>query len=472
MTNPANSLPSERSENRLGDHKPLYTSAEAKAEADRCLYCVDAPCIKACPTSIDIPTFIKKIASENVRGSARTIFEQNILGYSCARVCPVEVLCVGACVYNGWHRAPIAIGRLQRFATETATRGGEKPLFVAPAKTGKDGTSGGSAHGVVIRKIALIGAGPASLACAAELALSGHHATIFEKRAVPGGLNTTGIAPYKLHAEDALHEVEWVASLGVEIRTGVEVGKDLKGPALLAEYDAVFIGVGLGADSRLGVPGEEGPGVFGATAWIEAMKLAKEGPDGASGGSAPGVVNCENLGRVLVIGGGNTAIDMARECAQLGAKSVTMVYRRTAKEMSGYAHELESARKEGVELLFETTPVAFERDASGKLLGVRVASTQGGKPVAGTERILPCETVGVAIGQSKLRGIALELPGVALDAKGCVVADPATGATGNKKVWSGGDCINGGKEVVNAVADGRNAARDMMRLWGGAKGAR
>jgi dihydropyrimidine dehydrogenase (NAD+) subunit PreT len=443
MTNLAKSLPGERSESRLEDHKPLYTPAEAKAEADRCLYCADAPCIKACPTSIDIPTFIKKIASENVRGSAKTIFEQNILGYSCARVCPVEVLCVGACVYNGWHRAPIAIGRLQRFATETATRAGEKPLFVAPAKTGK--------------KVALIGAGPASLACAAELALSGHHATIFEKRAVPGGLNTTGIAPYKLHAEDALHEVEWVASQGVEIRTGVEVGKDLKGPALLAEYDAVFVGVGLGADSTLGLPGEDGPGVFGATAWIEAMKLAK--------------LEKRDLGRVLVVGGGNTAIDMARECAQLGAKNVTMVYRRSAKEMSGYAHELESARKEGVELLFETTPVGFERDSSKKLIGVRVASTQGGKPVAGTERILPCETVGVAIGQSKLRNIALELPGVALDAKGRVVADARTGATGNKKVWSGGDCINGGKEVVNAVADGRNAARDMMRLWGGGKGA-
>jgi dihydropyrimidine dehydrogenase (NAD+) subunit PreT len=443
MTNLAKSLPGERSESRLEDHKPLYTPAEAKAEADRCLYCADAPCIKACPTSIDIPTFIKKIASENVRGSAKTIFEQNILGYSCARVCPVEVLCVGACVYNGWHRAPIAIGRLQRFATETATRAGEKPLFVAPAKTGK--------------KVALIGAGPASLACAAELALSGHHATIFEKRAVPGGLNTTGIAPYKLHAEDALHEVEWVASQGVEIRTGVEVGKDLKGPALLAEYDAVFVGVGLGADSTLGLPGEDGPGVFGATAWIEAMKLAK--------------LEKRDLGRVLVVGGGNTAIDMARECAQLGAKNVTMVYRRSAKEMSGYAHELESARKEGVELLFETTPVGFERDSSKKLIGVRVASTQGGKPVAGTERILPCETVGVAIGQSKLRNIALELPGVALDAKGRVVADARTGATGNKKVWSGGDCINGGKEVVNAVADGRNAARDMMRLWGGRKGA-
>jgi dihydropyrimidine dehydrogenase (NAD+) subunit PreT len=438
MTDFTKSLPKERAETHLGDHKPLYTAAEAKAEADRCLYCADAPCIKACPTSIDIPTFIKKIASENVRGSAKTILEQNILGYSCARVCPVEVLCVGACVYNGWGRPPIAIGRLQRFATETATRLGERPLLVPHA------TKSG-------RKVALIGAGPASLACAAELALGGHKAVIFEKRAVPGGLNTTGIAPYKLHAEDALHEVEWVASLGVEIRTGLEIGRHIRGKDLLSDYDAVFVGVGLGADSKLGVPGEDGSNVYGATAWIETMKLAKH--------------EAKGMGRVAVVGGGNTAIDMARECAELGAKSVTMIYRRAASAMSGYAHELTAARKEGVTLLFETVPVGFERDASGKLLGVRIAGTKDGKPVPGTERVFACDLVGVAIGQSKLQSIVSELPGVALDARACVVADPTTGVTGNAKVYSGGDCINGGKEVVNAVADGRNAARDMMRKW-------
>jgi dihydropyrimidine dehydrogenase (NAD+) subunit PreT len=438
MTTFEKGLPAERSERRLGDLKPLYSEAEAKTEADRCLYCVDAPCIKACPTSIDIPTFIKKIASENVRGSARTILEQNILGYSCARVCPVEVLCVGSCVYTAWHRTPIAIGRLQRFATETVARQGDRPLFAPKATTGK--------------KVALIGAGPASLACAAELVLEGHAAVIFEKSATPGGLNTTGIAPYKLHAEDALHEVDWVVSLGVEIRTGIEVGKDLKGKELLEQYDAVFVGMGLGSDSKMGLPGEEGPGVHGATEWIETMKLAK--------------AEALTLGNVLIVGGGNTAIDMARECAQLGARNVTMVYRRSASEMSGYLHEMEAARKEGVQLLTETLPVAFERDDQGKLTGVRVAKVKDGKAVSGTDHVIPCDLAGVAIGQSKLRGLASELPGVTLDAKGRVVADLNTGATGNKKVWSGGDCINGGKEVVNAVADGRNAARDMMRGWG------
>jgi glutamate synthase (NADPH/NADH) small chain len=435
MTTFLKSLPAGRAEDDLRDHKPLYTDAEARAEAERCLYCADAPCIKACPTSIDIPTFIKKIATDNVRGSARTILEQNILGYSCARVCPVEVLCAGSCVYVGWHRNPIAIGRLQRYATEKATRQGERPMFVPKAKTAK--------------KVALVGAGPASLACAAELALNGHSAVIFEKRAVPGGLNATGIAPYKLHAEDALREVDWVVSLGVEIRTGVEIGKDVEGSRLLREYDAVFVGVGLGVDSKLGLEGEEGPGVYGATAWIEAMKLAKKGK--------------LDLGRVVVVGGGNTAIDMARECAQLGAKSVSMVYRRSAKDMSGYQHELDGAKKEGVVLLTEMVPVAFERGPDGRLSGLRVASARAGKPVSGTERGIECDTSGIAIGQSKIRAIAAELPGVALDDRGCIVADPSTGRTGNPKVYSGGDCINGGKEVVNAVADGRNAARDMMK---------
>jgi dihydropyrimidine dehydrogenase (NAD+) subunit PreT len=430
-----------RPEQLIADHKPLYSDAEANAEALRCLYCVDAPCIKACPTSIDIPTFIKKIATGNVRGSARTIFENNMLGYSCARACPVEVLCAGSCVYTGWHRDPIAIGRLQRYATEIATRDGQAPLFTPKEPRGDSGLS-----------VALIGAGPASLACAAELVLEGHRAVVFEKRPTPGGLNTMGIAPYKLHAEDALHEVEWVSSLGVEIRTGVEVGRDVKGEDLLDAYDAVFVGVGLGSDSRLGLPGEDGPGVYGATAWIEAMKLAR--------------ADKLELGRVLVVGGGNTAIDMARECAQLGAIDVAMVYRRGLGEMTGYAHELDQAKREGVRVVTGTAPLGFARRADGRVSALRVARADAGKAVLGTEHEIPCDTVGVAICQSKLRGIVAELPGVLLDARGCIVADPITGTTAHPKVWSGGDCVNGGKEVVHAVEGGRNAAREIMRCFG------
>ncbi len=424
-------LPADRAENALADKKPLMTVGEARLEGERCLYCVDAPCTKACPTSIDVPRFIKRIASGNVRGSARTIFEQNILGYSCARVCPVEVLCEGACVYTAWVDKPIEIGRLQRFATETATRDLHEPMYVAKAPTGK--------------RVACVGAGPASLAFAAYLAMEGHQATILEKRELPGGLNSTGVAPYKLHATDALREVEWVRSLGVEIKTGVEVGREVTGAQLLAEYDAVFLGLGLGEDGKLGIPGEEGPGVVGATAWIEQMKLAGDG-------------HVAMPGHVVVVGGGNTAIDVARECAQLGAGSVMMVYRRGVADMSGYAHELAGARKDGVILVTEAKPVAVLRDARGTVRALRVAK-------GGAEVELPCDLLALAIGQSKLRSVAQQFPGVTLDARGCVVADAAIGVTGNPKVFSGGDCVNGGKEVVNAVADGRNAARHLIALW-------
>jgi glutamate synthase (NADPH/NADH) small chain len=443
----AGPLSPDRLETELGDKKPLLSDAEARAEADRCLYCSDAPCIQACPTEIDIPTFIKKIATGNVRGSARTIFEQNLLGWSCGRVCPVEVLCAGSCVYTGWGREPIAIGRLQRYATEQVMKPGSKPVLAPERK--KSG-----------KKVACIGGGPASLAFAGYLALEGHEAVVFEKRAVPGGLNTTGIAPYKLKADDSVREIEWVKALGVEIRTGVEIGTELPAQKLLEQYDAIFLGLGLGADTRLGVPGEDGPGVFGATAWIEQMKL-----------ELPRAKRAEVAGkRVVVVGGGNTAIDVARECAQLGAADVAMVYRRSTAEMSGYAHELEGARLEGVRFVGRAQPVAFVRDGEGeataKLSALRVAKTdEHGKAVPGTERDLACDMVAVAIGQSKLRELAKELGGVALDARGCIVADAKTCATGNPKVFAGGDCVNGGKEVVNAVADGRNAARFLMTTW-------
>jgi len=289
-----------------------------------------------------------------------------------------------------------------------------------------------------------VGAGPASLAFAAYLALEGHHATLFEKRALPGGLNTTGVAPYKLHADESLSEVEWVASLGVDIRCGVEIGKDVTAVQLLAEHDAVFLGLGLGEDSKLGIPGEDGPGVVGATAWIEQMKLA-------AGSGA-------KLGHVVVVGGGNTAIDVARECAKLGAEAVMMVYRRGVEDMSGYAHELAAGRAEGVIFVDHAKPVAVVRDANGAVRALRVSKR-------GAEVDLPANLVALAIGQSKLRTIAQQFPGVALDARGCVVADANTGGTGNPKVFSGGDCVNGGMEVVNAVAEGRNAARHLLATW-------
>jgi dihydropyrimidine dehydrogenase (NAD+) subunit PreT len=433
-----------RIEEGFTDKRPRYTTSEAIAEANRCLYCADAPCIKACPTSIDIPTFIHKISTGNMKGAARTIFEANLLGTSCSRVCPVEVLCVGDCVYNHWDRDPINIGRLQRYATESVLE--EDPSFL---KKKKSTTKSG-------KKVALIGAGPASIACAGYLSLNGHQATIFEKRALPGGLNTTGIAPYKLKADDALRELGHVLALGdIDVQTNVEVGDgagQTSPSALLNDYDAVFIGIGLGKDSALGVPGEDGPGVFGAVALIERLKTDK-------------TLKLDGVKRALVIGGGNTAIDIAHELSLAGVSDVMMVYRRDESAMSGYAHEMAWAREDRVRLVENRVPTAVVRDASGKLTGVTCARTEGGKPIAGTEETMPCDLVAVAIGQARLTELALTFEGVKLDDKGRVVVDEFTCRAGNSRVFAGGDCVNGGKEVVNAVEHGKRAARAMHALF-------
>lgn len=431
-------LPAGRVEEKFHDKKPLYTQPQAFAEANRCLYCSDAPCIQACPTSIDIPTFIRKIATGNVKGAARTILNANILGQSCAQVCPVEVLCAGSCVYNAWGREPIAIGRLQRYAVETQIE--KTPDLLRAQKKPPTG-----------KKIACVGAGPGSVAAAALLALEGHSVTIFEKKAVPGGLNTLGIAPYKMTGLEALAEIDWVLGLGdIQIRTGHEV-TEANAATLLAEHDAVFLGLGLGSDSRLGVPGEDGPGVHGATHLIERLK------------SDPALPNdLEGVRRAVVIGGGNTAIDIAHELALLGIDT-TMIYRRAAADMSAYDHEMESGRIDGVKLIVERRPVSFVRDAAThRLTAIRIADATGAN-----EEEIACELAALAIGQNRATQVARAFPGVSTDGKGRVVVDPATHRTGNAKVWSGGDCVNGGKEVVNAVAEAKIAVRDIQRVLGG-----
>jgi dihydropyrimidine dehydrogenase (NAD+) subunit PreT len=427
---PAALIAADRLERRLPDAKPTYADGEAVGEANRCLYCHDAPCVAACPTGIDIPGFIRKISTGNLRGSARAILSANLLGYSCARVCPVEVLCVGACVYNDWHRyPPIQIGRLQRYAVEKTLDSGRAATLLAKAPP-----SG--------KKVACVGSGPASLAVAGYLALEGVAVTVFEKRAVAGGLNTTGVAPYKMHVEGSFAEVDFIRSLGVTIKTGVEVGRDPAPADLTRDFDAVFLGLGLGADSRLGVPGEDGPGVVGATVWIERLKLE-------SGFALAGVQ------RALVIGGGNTAIDVARELARLGVAEVAMVYRRTAGEMSGYAHEMDLARKEGVRLIERAVPKEFVREASGVVKALRLADG----------REIPADLVVVGIGQGKLRDVVSGFPGVVLDERGLVVVDTATGRTGNAKVFAGGDAL-GGELVVTAVQEGKRAARGICAALG------
>ncbi len=433
------SLPGNRLEERFEDKKPPYNEAEAIAEANRCLYCVDAPCIKACPTEIDIPTFIRKIATGNIKGAARTILSQNLLGKSCGQVCPVEVLCAGACVYNEWEREPIRIGRLQRHAVETAIAADPR-LYTKKPATGK--------------RVALIGAGPASIAAAGWLALEGHKAVIFERKAMPGGLNTLGIAPYKMKANDALAEIEWILSLGdIEIRQGVEVVNEAKEPhqvsvaSLCTEYDAVYLGLGLGPDSRLSIEGEDGGGVEGATALIERLK-------------ADPSLQLDGIRKAVIVGGGNTAIDITHELALLGVFS-TMVYRGTEAEMSAYEHEISGGRIDGVNVVCSRIPTKVVRNESGRVVALRVARTENKRAVAGTEEDLPADVVVVATGQSRLTDLAKAFAGVELDARGRVVVDVATYRTGNPKVWSGGDCVNGGKEVVNAVAEARVAARNI-----------
>jgi glutamate synthase (NADPH/NADH) small chain len=436
-------LPAGRLEERFPDKKPLYDPSEALAEANRCLYCVDAPCVAACPTAIDVPTFIRKIATGNVKGAARTILQQNLLGASCGQVCPVEVLCAGACVYNAWEREPIHIGRLQHYAVHEAVARQPRIFPLAP-ESGK--------------KVALIGAGPASIAAAGWLAIDGHRSVIFEKKGIPGGLNTLGIAPYKMKGDAALDEIAWVFDLAegrIEVRTGVEVVAETAGEGqvsaadLLRDFDAVFLGVGLGADTPLRIPGEEGPGVVGATAFIERLK-------------ADPTLTLEGVRRALVVGGGNTALDALHELALLGIDT-TMVYRRSQAEMPGYAHELEGARIDGARVLEHRIPVAVRRDGS-RLEGLIVARAEDGKPVAGGSEELPADLIVVAIGQARTTDLAYAFPGVTRE-RGRVHVDPATHRTENPKVYSGGDCVNGGKEVVNAVAEARVAVRAMNQAF-------
>jgi glutamate synthase (NADPH/NADH) small chain len=417
----------ERAENVFSDFKAAYTPQQALVEANRCLFCSDAPCIAACPTGIDIPQFIRKIATDNVKGSARTIFDRNILGMSCARVCPVEVLCVGKCVFGEMGVPPIQIGKLQRYSTDLAFEQGWR-FFKAGPPSGKS--------------VGLVGAGPASLAAAHQLRRYGHACVIYDRRPVVGGLNTTGVAPYKMKADRSADEVEWILGIGgIEVRTGVEVGKDLSWADLQGLHDALFLGVGLGPDTALSVPGADLPGIHGAVETIERLKL--------------GPMELADVGRAVVVGGGNTAIDAVRELRGLGVADVTMLYRGVEARMSGYAHEWAAAKQAGVVARWQTQPVGFS--GQGRVQRIQCVRLDDNKqPVPGSEHEVPADLVLLAIGQSKLEGLLSGLSGVTFE-RGRVVVDERQ-ATRHAGVWAGGDCANGGKEVVNAAAEGKRAA--------------
>jgi glutamate synthase (NADPH/NADH) small chain len=416
---------------RFPDLHPPFSRQEAAVEANRCLYCYGAPCTAACPTHIDVPKFIKKISSGNLRGSALTILDANILGASCARVCPVDVLCEGACVMHRFNRAPIEIGRLQRFAMDAFySSGAELPR---PLETASPINA------------ACIGAGPASLACAAELARRGHRVTIFETRAHPGGLNTYGVAEYKLRAADAVREVAFIQSLGVEIRCG-ETIDTTRLKRLAADYDAVFLGLGLGRMEPMQIPGEGLSGVVDALRFIADYKTEQ------SIAVPP---------RVVVIGAGNTAIDAANAARRLGAERVVMVYRRTAAEMSAFAFEYAHAKQEDVDFCWTSKPVRII-GSSGSVAGIECVRLRPNlETIAGSEFTIACDMVIPAVGQSRTLGLLSVVPGIETR-KGRIVVDRETGRTGNPKFYAGGDIVNGGREVVDAVADGKRAALAIM----------
>lgn len=420
---------------RFPDLHPAFDARAAVVEANRCLNCFDAPCMSACPTHIDVPRFIKKIASGNVTGSAKSILDANVLGASCSRVCPVEVLCEGSCVMHGKHERPIEIGRLQRFAMESFyAAGGKLPLRNRPERT---------------QQVACIGAGPASLACAAELRQQGFQVKVVDRRPLPGGLNTYGVAEYKLRAADSLREVEMIRGLGVKFEMGDVDAATLEN--LEQDSDAVFLGVGLGAMHRLSVKGADSVREGSTTGVIDALEFIAGYKTGERVSVAP---------RVVVIGAGNTAIDAACAAKRLGAQTVTILYRRKRENISAFDFEYEHALREGVEFLWAALPVALQAGKDGiALTCVAAAQNETGAlvPVEESEFTIECDVVIPAIGQSPLIEFLSQTRGVEMD-RGRVVIDRATGQTTNRKYFAGGDCVNGGREVVDAVADGKRAA--------------
>jgi len=414
---------------RFPDLHPALDGRAAVVEANRCLNCFDAPCMGACPTHIDVPRFIKKIASGNVAGSAKAILEANTLAVSCSRVCPVEVLCEGSCVMHGRNEKPIEIGRLQRFAMETFyDAGGTIPLRRREERK---------------ERVACIGAGPASLSCAAELRQYGFQVTVIDRREWPGGLNTYGVAEYKLRAADSLREIEMIRLLGVKFEIRDVDARALK--EIEQEFDAIFLGAGLGAMQKLNIPGANDSKVVDALEFIAAYKMGK---------LLAGVDN------VLVIGAGNTAIDAAIAAKRLGARDVKILYRRGEQNISAFDFEFEHARQEDVEFVWWTAPVRVDvsEDGTHWLRCSPTKLNEAGELVVGEESCgMRFDLLIPAIGQSPLMELLSQVRGVAME-RGCVVIDRATGQTTNAKYFAGGDCVNGGREVVDAVADGKRAA--------------
>jgi dihydropyrimidine dehydrogenase (NAD+) subunit PreT len=419
---------------------PPLSPAEALVEADRCLECggpyAAAPCVDACPAGVDVPAFVAALARDEPEAAARIVFAENLLGGTCARVCPVELFCEGACVLHHEGRKPVEVGRLQRFACDTALSTGASLRRSAPYNW---------------LRVAVIGAGPAGLACAGELAALGYDVTVYDDRIEPGGLVRYAIAPYRIQREPLPAEARVLSELGVHFELGIEIDSPEALAAVAEDADAIVLAVGLGADADVRYPGDELPGVWESLPFIEAIKT----------GQAPAVGDS-----VCVVGGGNTAVDVAREAIRLGAGHVTMLYRRTATEMPAYPHEVAEAIDEGVQIEWLTAPVRFI--GGSRVQAVECRRMRLGAPdasgrarpeeVPGTEVLIPADTVVKAIGQSPRVAFLSQIDGLDLD-HGLIKVDPMTGQTANPRYFAAGDATNGGATVVEAVRAAKRAAQ-------------
>ncbi len=434
-------------------HPPFETRDAALVDANRCLFCYDAPCTKSCPTGIDVPKFIKQISTDNLKGSAHTIFQSNIMGGGCSRVCPVEKLCEGACVYNLMEEEPIPIAKLQRYATETAIRD-KWPLFQRAAPTGK--------------KVAVVGAGPSGLSCAHVLARSGADVTIYEKEEKGGGLMTYGIAAYKVTPAFCAEELEYILSIGgITVLYGQELGRNISLAELRGQYDAVYLAFGVGLARQLEIPGEGLTGVVDAISFIYDLR-SKGYPDVPVGD------------KVAVIGLGMTAIDAATQAKRLGAKEVTIVYRRTQEEMPCTQAELDIAKLDGCRILWLTAPKAVLGDETqpgddkgagdSRVTGLVCSVMQLGAPDASGRRspvdtgetiTLEVDMIIKAAGQIPFLQLVTETD--LANEKGKVVVGTG-GVTSYAGVFAGGDCVNGGKEVVDAVQAGKETAASILKF--------
>lgn len=419
----------------FSDVHPPLTPHEALVEADRCYFCYDAPCMTACPTSIDIPMFIRKIQAGNPVGSAKTIFDANIMGGMCARVCPTETLCEEACVREAAEGKPVKIGLLQRHATDTYMEREQPHPFERAAPTGK--------------KIAVVGAGPAGLSCAHGLAVRGHDVTVFEAREKPGGLNEYGIAAYKTTNDFAQDEVEFILEIGgITIEHGKALGRDVTLDQLAADYDAVFLGLGLPGVNALGLEGENARGVIDAVDFIGVLRQSED-------------LSALEVGRrVVVIGGGMTAIDAAIQSKLLGAEEVTIAYRRGQEHMNASLYEQELAQTNGVVIRHWMMPKELHvRDGavSGITLEKTVLNGDGRLAGTGEEVTLEADQVFKAIGQTPDAG-----PVSGIDLENGRIRTDDHRRTSHSKIWAGGDCIAGGNDLtVVSVEDGKIAARSI-----------